>query len=219
MNALTNLWQAAYQPWAAAMREERIYDADVWMPAYEADAFTPAMHSKMDRLTEARFKAEDAIFSLPALNAHQLAMKLLIAFDDGRDANGFMPRILNDCRRFADDSLTRGRLSEVCEAVMLVGNHRGWMREHVAAIEEAVADPRDEPPGFARAAAFAQVMLSTPAVIDDDVIAKMVVIIMEVASGGSPGTEPARSILREAIAHFGLGTTADFEGLTGGESR
>lgn len=208
------LWSAAHAAWTAALGEENAYDGDVWMPAYNEGKLTDQMDAEIERLQGRRWSAEDALLAIPAVNAQQLATKVLMAFDNGREGGGFVPQLLTDSRRFTDNSLTRGDLSpETVSSPLSDAGHRGWMREHVAALEEAVADTRDEPPGVQRAAAMAEIVLSTPAVTDDDVIAQMVMVTMEVASGSCASTEHARTILRDAIAHFGIGSTADFEGV------
>ncbi|MEH3122009.1 MAG: hypothetical protein PGN16_08525 [Sphingomonas phyllosphaerae] len=208
------LWATAHAAWSAALGEENVYDRDIWLPAHNEGALTDAMDAEIERLQERRWTAEDALLAIPAVNAQQLATKVLMAFDNGREGGGFVPQLLTDSRRFADSSLTHGDLSpdNVASSLSDAG-HRGWMREHVAALEEGVADQSEEPPAFRRAATMAEIVLSTPAVTDDDVISRMVMLTMEVAAGGCASTDHARSILREAIAHFGIGSTADFEGV------
>lgn len=211
MSPVADMWRAAFSSWAAARREERVYDAEIWQPASDGGALTPAIEAEMERLGDKAWNAEGAIFALPAFNAQQLAMKLLIAFDDGRDADAFLPGILDDCRRFADDTLTRGKLSEIGDAARLVGNHRGWLEERPTALVRAQQEPEDHSPSLTRALVLEQVIYRAPAVTDDDVLMRMLMMVSEVAAGGTPNVDTARTVLREAISHFGVGTTADFE--------
>lgn len=208
------LWDEARAAWAAAMGEERVYDRDVWLPAYEAGALTPSIDDEMQRLMDRRYDAEDPLLDVPAVNAEQLATKVLIAFDNDRELTGCLPIILNDCRRFADDSLTKGPLSTGLGAQSLLsGGHRGWMAELACALREAATDDTTAEVVAKRNLALTRMIIETPAVTDDDVIARMTLIVMKAAGGSAVNVDDARRVVREAMSHFGLGTTAGFERL------
>lgn len=204
-------WSAAYERWHAARSAEVAFDRATWTPAYEADAMTiPAkVESDMEALTDRRYVTEEALCGIPALDVRQLATKILIAFDGGREADTYMPGILNDCRRFADDSLTRSEHSEGVGAAALVGNHRGWMNERTIAVTAAVdvADGVWTPHMDAMLGAE-NLIFNTPAVTDDDVIVRLMMLAIEVASGAAPSTRTALALVYEGMSHFGLGTDA-----------
>ncbi len=207
-----NMWRSAFDAWAAARRIEQRYDESVWSPAFHNSAGTPEIEAEMERLQHVRCKLEDGVFAVPALNASQLATKMLMAFDDGREADFWLPSILNDCRRFADDSLTSGKLSDDLGASRQTDRgHRGWLRERSIAFAEANAGGMsDFEQGNAegRMGMAECLLMATPSVTDDDVIARLVTIAQIVAEGSEPSVNFALDVLREAIAHFGMGCDA-----------
>ncbi len=211
MSGASDTWGAAYEPWAAAKREEEIYDRDVWQPAFDEHeaAMSDDINTEMGRLMDRRCKLEDAVFAHPALNACQLATKILIAFDNGRDADAYMPMILADCRRFADDTLTRGDLTEAASLASPwpAGSQRGLLAERnaAAAASNAARYEFDQNFNLARSLAAENMMMRMPAQTSDDVIARLVLIAQISPEGAEPDPEFCAAVIREAQAHFGMG--------------
>lgn len=209
MSAPYPAWDAAFGRWVDARRAELAYEDDVLDPARDAGTVAAEMWEESDRLTNARGDLEDPVFDQPALNAEQLAAKILIAFDDDRDANNYLTQILRDCRRFASDELTRGPLSEGIEPWDVPdSNARHWLDvQRAAMIEAAAAD--ENAPEYDRATereldAIDKIMSPVPTT-SDDVIAKLICIAQEVSFGGCPDVARAVATVQEAIAFFGMG--------------
>lgn len=89
-------WDIAFAAWKAAKTEEDAYDRDIWLPSSRDGTTTKAINDEIERLMAVREAAEVPLFSLPALNAHQLAMKCLMAFDNGRECTGWRALFLGD---------------------------------------------------------------------------------------------------------------------------
>lgn len=208
-NTIPQPWDVAFDAWKAAKVEEDAYDRDVWMPAYHADprAIPEGVGIEIERLMDRRIDLENPLFALPAVNAHQLAMKILLAFDNGRDCNGWMPVILSDCCRFADDTLTRGDLSDNrMVSQHHPAGHRDWLTERNAIFERVNAANESTDFDDHSLNCLDAMILDTPARTADDVIAKLVFIAQSHVEGFEPSAETAAAVVAEARAHFGLGS-------------
>ncbi len=206
---LPSPWDIAFAAWKTARLREDAYDRDVWMPAYDVDprAIPASVEADMERLQGLREALEVPLFALPATNAHQLALKCLMAFDNGRECTGWLSAILSDCCRFADDTLTRGHLSDdrVVSQHHPAG-HRDWLAERNAMYERVSA--ADESTDFDDHSlnSLEAMIFDTPARTADDVIAKLVFIAQSHVEGFEPSAEAAAAVVVEARAHFGLGS-------------
>lgn len=212
MNAGTSPWDEACAPWIAARREELAYDADVWGPQWEAHGadLPEAVDDVMDRLVDRRLALEEVVMKAPAVNARQLATKFLIAFDGGREAYRHLADILIDCRRLGDDSLTRGKLSpdESLADAAPVGRLRGFLIERNAHLQAANEHGEGTPAQISaldQCQAAEDIILSTPAATDDDVIARLILIAQTATEGFEPPEDFCATVVREAQAHFGMG--------------
>lgn len=206
-------WNAAAAPWIAARRAELAYDRDVFDPAYAAGSYTPQTIDEADRLTNARADLEDAIFAIPALTAEQLATKVLMAFDNGRDANGWMGTILRDCRRFADDSLTRGMHSVGLDLdpdqTTIIDPIVAMLEERNAIFGEAeVRAPLPDPEMDALidrgSVVDARILAATPTTIAG-LVAKLMLQMQLIVEGFEVGEEHARTLIHESRALTGIG--------------
>jgi hypothetical protein len=207
----SDAWDIACAPWIAARREELSYEENVWGPANEENSGNAldAIERQMDQLLERRLGTETAIFAVPAANARQLATKILIAFDNGRDAGAYLPAILADCRRFADDALTRGEYSpeDSLAERWIGGAHRALLNERnaLAASANAASEGFKQDLATSRSLAAENALMRLPAATDDDVIARLVLIAQLSPEGSEPNPEFCATVVREAQAHFGMG--------------
>lgn len=208
MSAATGLWSAKFTAWQTAREEELGFQQAVLDPADAAGSVTAAMERQGERLQALRCDRETDVFAVPACNAEQLATKLLIAFDDGREADAYLPVILDDARRFASDRLTRGRAAVAGAMRVFDAGHRGWLNERNSAV--SVADDMfvsnfDADFACSRANILETLIFGTSARTDDDVIAKLIAFAQVVMEGNEPSEELATTLVAEASARFGMG--------------